>query len=120
MSAKGEKPDRAKTIEELDAEMQAIIDAGPEWEDPPPQPEPPPADVVPLDAWGRKPWTAEPTRVTSYKAYAPTSADRIAELQQAVADAARSARRAADPFGVGLYGERESIEDVVRRQDRDR
>jgi hypothetical protein len=83
---------------------------------PEPKPLPPPAEVIPLNPWpvGRK-WTAEPSATVNSMPYVPTAIDRLVELQRANAAAARAARLARDPCGVGLYGE-ETIEDIVRRQ----
>src|SRR5262245_15794827 len=69
---------------------------------PKPKPEPPKADVIPLDPWpvGRR-WTAEPTAGSSALPYHPTEAElyeqELRELRLANARAAREARQRMGP-----------------------
>jgi hypothetical protein len=87
---------------------------------PKPKPLPPAADVVPFNPFpvGRK-WTAEPLGTVNSVPYEPTTIDRLVELQREVAAAARADRRRRDPFGLGIWGGAESIDEVVRRQNGD-
>jgi hypothetical protein len=86
---------------------------------PKPKPEPE-AEVVPFNPfpWGRRRWTAEPVGTTSYRAWEPTGLDRLAEVQRAVASAARQSRASRDPFGIGHWGH-ETMDDLIRRQNGD-
>jgi hypothetical protein len=93
-----------------------------EGPEPPPKPRPPEpeAGVIQLDPWGpRRPWRAEPPAASNALPYEPTDLDRLVETQRRVAAAARADRQRRDPWGLGLYGEYETIDDLVRRQNGD-
>ena len=107
----------------MSEKLEQMIKAFLEGPEPPPKPKPKPepeADVIRFEPWGpRRPWRAEPPAASNSMPYEPTALDRLMETQRAVAAAARADRRRRDPFGLGLYGDRENIDDVVRRQNGD-
>jgi hypothetical protein len=81
------------------------------------EPEHPQAEVLPFNPWpAARKWTAEPPAASNAMPYAPTDLDRLVETKRAVAAAARADRLRRDPFGLGIWGEHETIEDLVRRQ----
>jgi hypothetical protein len=95
-----------------------LIREGPPAPQPKPKPLPPAAEVVPLNPWPvRRKWTAEPVATVNSVRYEPKDIDRLIELRRANAQWAREARMRHDPFGLGLYGQYETIDDVVRRQE---
>lgn len=108
----------SKTSEELRAELDKLLDDFvPDTKSV--------AEVVELNPWQRQPYKPEkqvgdvweveqPNRVTSARLHKPSYVERLAEIQQANARAARLARLRADPCGIW---ESEDIEDVVLRQD---
>src|SRR5262249_12712930 len=97
--------------------LDRLIREGPPPITPKPKPLPEAAEVVPFDPWGpRRPWRAEPMGTVNSIPYEPTALDRVAEVQRTVAAAARADRRRRDPFGLALYGDYETTEDLVRRQ----
>jgi len=68
---------------------------------------------------GRK-WQPFVDKVSACVQHEPTALDRIREVQEAVARAAREARMKADPNGLGIWGADETMADIVRRQDETR
>ena len=84
---------------------------------PKPRPLGPSAAVTELSPWKRRRWTAEPVGVTSAMAMeVPEQEIRLAEIREANAQAARAARRMADPFGLGHWGA-ESPRELFDRQE---
>src|SRR5262249_25584786 len=65
-----------------------------------------------------KRWTPYVDKPTGYSQIERSVADEMWELQRRVGEAARRARMRSDP--MNLYGEEESIDDVVKRQDETR
>jgi hypothetical protein len=111
--------DEAFDVEKARAELEEFLSK------PFPKKRPPPSNPeVKRDAEvfqmlpGKRPWVARPVAASSYVGYAPTQADRLEEIRREVAKAAREARLRADRFGLGLWS-RETIDDVVRRQNGD-
>jgi len=103
-------------IEEVDR-LCGIPTLRPEFQ-PKPKPEPPRADVIPLDPWPvQRRWTAEPTGPSSARPYYPTENERyedhLRELRLANAAAARASRLRLGPAWVGD----ETIDEIVRRQE---
>jgi hypothetical protein len=81
----------------------------------------PSAQVFSLNPWkriGRK-WLAYPVATTSALPYEPTWLERLNNLRSANADEARRARADADRHRLSLYGETQTIDELVRRQDED-
>ena len=111
---------KRETLQELRKAFERKLKEPFEYVDPPPPKEPIKAEVFELQPWRYRRWTAEPTKTSSYVAVDPTAADKMEELRRAVADAARRERVRCDPLGIGLYGADETIDDVVRRQDKTR
>ena len=69
------------------------------------KPEPPKAKVVPFNPWPvQRRWTPFPTGTTCALPYEPSFEERMEDARRVNAEAARRARRAADPVGLGLYG----------------
>jgi hypothetical protein len=108
---------RQETYEELREAFERKLKEPLGYVDPP---EPPKAEVFELQPWRHRRWTAEPTNTSSYVAVEPTVANKMEELRREVAAAARKERMRCDPLGIGLYGVGETIDDVVRRQDKTR
>ena len=80
-------------------------------------------EVLNLDPWthkGRegKRWRVEPDKVSAGVAMEPTATEKA--IMDAVAQAARQRRAWALADPLKLYGETETIDDVVRRQDKTR
>ena len=106
-----------RTLEELREAFERKLKEPFEYVDPPVKRTN--AQVFDLNPWRRRRWTAEPTKTSSYVAVEPTVADKMEELRREVANAVRQERRRCDPLGIGIY-DVETIDDVVRRQDRTR
>jgi len=106
-----------RTLQELREAFERSLAKPFEYVNPP---EPPKAEVFELKPWRHRRWTAEPVRHSSYVAVEPTVADKMEELRREVANAARRERMRCDPLGIGIYGAAETIDDVVRRQDKTR
>jgi hypothetical protein len=66
----------------------------------------------------RKKWEVVVDGVTSCVSWKPGPTDEMAEALRAADRAEREARL--DQWGLGIWGGRESIDDVVRRQNRRR
>ena len=60
-----------------------------------------------------KPWTVEVDKVSSAVGMKVTAKDQV---QMDAAKLDREYRRRLDPTGLGIYGEEETIEETVRRQ----
>jgi hypothetical protein len=109
---------RRETYQELREAFERKLKEPFEYVDDPPAP-PKEAEVFELRPWRYRRWTAEPDKTSSCVRYEPTVADKMEELRREVALAARRERMRCDPLGIGVY-DRETIDDVVKRQDETR
>jgi hypothetical protein len=64
----------------------------------------------------RKAWTVQVDKVSSAVPMELSFTDKMKEAQLEAKRAERQDRRRVDPTGLGIYGDEETIDDVVRRQ----